>query len=98
MKDYKSVSHPKEFPASVTAVIEIPMNSGIVKYEICSDGFLHVDRFLPVSMNYPCNYGFIPNTLGGDGDPLDILVISRQPIAQTALVKVNSIQSYVQFV
>ena len=54
-------------------IIEISTISGQVKYEY-KDGLLNVDRFLSTSMIYPCNYGFIPNTIGGDGDPVDVLL------------------------
>ena len=78
-------------PDEVNAVIEISANSSPIKYEIDSDGVLVVDRFLTVSMCYPCNYGFIPHTKGGDGDCIDILVISRCPIMPTALISVRPI-------
>jgi len=79
---------PKNDKEEISVIIEISQNSDPVKYELDKDtGFLCVDRFIPVSMNYPCNYGFIPNTLGGDGDPLDVLVISEYPIIPNAMIK-----------
>ncbi|MCE4609881.1 MAG: inorganic diphosphatase, partial [Desulfurococcales archaeon] len=67
-------------PEIVNAIIEIPMNSS-VKYEFDKEKCLvAVDRFLYTSMSYPFNYGFIPGTLEEDGDPVDILVISREPV------------------
>lgn len=59
--------------------VEIPAGSAI-KYEFDSQGRLFVDRFLPGSEVYPANYGGLPGTLAGDGDPLDALVITRQPL------------------
>lgn len=61
--------------------IEIPQGVS-VKYELDKDsGVVFVDRFLYTDIDYPFNYGFIPGTLGGDGDPLDVLVLSRKPVA-----------------
>ena len=54
-------------------------------------GAIFVDRFMQVSMFYPCNYGFIPNTLSGDGDPVDVLVLSNYPIIPSAIVKCRPI-------
>jgi inorganic pyrophosphatase len=77
-----------EIPNEFNVIIEISMGSGPVKYELDKDsGALFVDRFMQVSMSYPCNYGFIPNTLSGDGDPVDVLVISNYPIVPGAVVK-----------
>lgn len=71
-------------------IIEISTTSGQVKYEY-KDGLLHVDRFLSTTMLYPCNYGFIPNTLGGDGDPVDVLLHSSHPIVPGASIKARAI-------
>ncbi len=66
----------KNQPEEVNVVIEIPAGVSPVKYEVDKDsGAVMVDRIVHTAMYYPCNYGFIPNTLGGDGDPLDVLVI-----------------------
>jgi len=60
---------------NIQAVIEIPYQT-CVKYEYDENyEKLRCDRILNTSMLYPGNYGYIPNTLGGDGDPLDILVL-----------------------
>ncbi len=68
-------------PYDLNAIIEIPAWAPPVKYEFDKkSGALHVDRFMPVSMVYPANYGFIPHTLGGDGDPLDVLVLTEFPL------------------
>lgn len=64
----------------VNVFIEIPKD-GNIKYELDKDsGIIMVDRFLYTAMNYPFNYGFVPNTLADDGDPLDILVLCEQTI------------------
>lgn len=61
----------------VTAIIENPVGSSLVKYETDKEGHMVVDRFLQAAMNYPGNYGYIPDTLSEDGDPVDILVIEK---------------------
>ena len=74
-------------PDEVNVVVEVSQNSSPVKYEISEEGALFVDRFLPTSMYYPCNYGFIPCTVAGDGDPVDVLVLTRFPVAPRAVIK-----------
>ena len=74
-------------PDLLNAVIEIPARSGPVKYELQKDsGAVFVDRFMNVAMYYPCNYGFIPQTLSEDGDPLDVLVITPVPVLTGSVV------------
>ncbi len=73
-------------------IIEIPMNDNPVKYEFDKDaGAIMVDRFMQVSMSYPCNYGFIPHTLSEDGDPADVLVLAQYPIIPGAIVRVRPV-------
>jgi len=73
-------------------IIEIPMNDNPVKYEFDKDaGAIVVDRFIPVSMSYPCNYGFIPHTLSNDGDPADVLVISQYPLLPASIITVRPV-------
>ena len=75
-------------PAEFNVIIEIPMNADPIKYEVDEgSGALFVDRFMSTSMHYPCNYGYIPNTLADDGDPVDVLVIT--PFALTPGVVVT---------
>jgi inorganic pyrophosphatase len=75
-------------PEEFNVIIEIPMNADPIKYEVDKDsGALFVDRFLTTPMYYPCNYGYIPNTLADDGDPVDVLVIT--PFALTPGVVVT---------
>ena len=74
------------------AIIEIAMNGGEVKYEYNKEfQILTVDRFIPMTMRYPCNYGFVPNTLAEDGDPLDVLVITPVPIQPGTLMHVRAV-------
>jgi inorganic pyrophosphatase len=73
-------------PEKFTVVIEIPAG-GRMKYELDKEtGFLKLDRVLKTAMVYPANYGFIPRTLGGDGDPLDVLVLMPEPLQPLCLV------------
>jgi len=74
-------------PDIVNVVVEIPMGSS-VKYEFDKEAcMVRVDRFLYTSMVYPFNYGFIPGTLEEDGDPVDVLVISREPVAPGSVIE-----------
>jgi inorganic pyrophosphatase len=78
---------PAEFPA----VIEIPKGSKI-KYELDKDtGLLRVDRVLYSSVIYPANYGFIPQTLGDDHDPIDVLVLMQEPVVPLSILRVRAI-------
>ncbi|WP_121756265.1 inorganic diphosphatase [Helicobacter felis] len=74
-------------PDAINAIIEIPYGSK-VKYEVDKDsGAVVVDRVLYPSMVYPANYGFVPHTLGGDGDPADILVLNDDPLQAGSVIK-----------
>lgn len=87
-----SLSAGEKAPNQINVIIEISANSGPVKYEYDKDTkMLCVDRFLHTSMVYPCNYGFIPKTIAGDGDPVDVLVYSTMPIIAGAYIKVRPI-------
>jgi inorganic pyrophosphatase len=87
-----AVSTGDNIPNNVNVIIEISANSEPVKYEVDKDtGAMFVDRFMPTSMRYPCDYGYIPNTLSKDGDPLDVLVISPIPLIPGAVIKVRPI-------
>lgn len=71
------VSAGQNVPHEINVVIEIPMHSDPVKYEVDKEtGVLMVDRFNAAPMHYPINYGYVPNTLGGDGDPIDVLLVT----------------------
>ncbi len=79
-------------PDEVNVIIEIPMGGEPVKYEVDKDsGALFVDRVLSTSMRYPCNYGYVPNTLCGDGDPADVLVVLSSPLMPGSVVKCRPI-------
>jgi inorganic pyrophosphatase len=90
--DLSKVKVGKNPPEEVNVIIEIPMNSGPIKYEFDKEiGMIKVDRFMNTSMSYPCNYGFIPHTLSGDGDPVDVLVYASDQIQSGALISVKPI-------
>ncbi|EHU1054315.1 inorganic diphosphatase [Campylobacter lari] len=75
-----------EVPNKLNAVIEIPYGSNI-KYELDKEsGTIMVDRVMYSAMFYPANYGFIPNTLADDGDPIDVLVLNEYPIQVGAVI------------
>src|SRR3989344_7491311 len=76
----------KNFPDDINVFIEIPQGSGI-KYELDKDSeIIVVDRFNYTSMSYPFNYGFIPNTMAEDGDPVDVLVLSSYPVSPGTVI------------
>ena len=82
----------KNPPEEVNVVIEIPQGGEPIKYELDKDtGAIFVDRILSTSMRYPCNYGYIPNTLCGDGDPADVLVVMGSPLVPGCVVKCRPI-------
>lgn len=77
----------KNPPEDVNVIIENPMGGDPVKYEIDKEsGAMTVDRFLHTAMRYPGNYGFVPHTLSGDGDPVDVLVVSTVPVMPGAIL------------
>lgn len=85
---YEGIGAGKNLPEEVNVIIEIPANADPVKYEVDKDsGALLVDRFMGTAMHYPANYGFIPDTLCGDGDPLDALVITPFPLAMGSVIR-----------
>jgi inorganic pyrophosphatase len=76
-------------PEIVRMIVEIPKNSGN-KYEYDSDlGVFRLDRALYSPMHYPGDYGFIPGTLGGDGDPLDVLALAEEPSFSGCMIEVR---------
>ena len=78
----------RDVPNDFNVIIEIPMAADPIKYEVDKEtGALFVDRFMMTSMHYPCNYGYIPHTIAGDGDPVDVLVITPFPVAVGAVVR-----------
>ena len=75
-------------PEDINVIVEVPHGGHPVKYELDKEsGTLFVDRFMHTAMHYPCNYGFVPHTLSDDGDPIDVLVVSRIPVVPGAVIR-----------
>jgi inorganic pyrophosphatase len=82
----------KDLPNDFNVVIEIPMNGAPVKYEVDKEsGAIFVDRFMSTAMHYPCNYGYIPQTLSDDGDPVDVLVVTPIPLFPGVVIRCRTI-------
>lgn len=80
----------KNAPEEAILAVEIPAGS-FTKYEINEEGLVYVDRFQSMAVAYPANYGSMPRTLAGDGDPLDALVLTREPLHPGVLIKFRPI-------
>ena len=86
------VSPGKKLPESFNVIIEISMNADPIKYEVDKEsGAIFVDRFMGTAMHYPCNYGYIPKTIAGDGDPVDVLVITPFPVIPGVVVRCRAL-------
>ncbi|HXK37838.1 MAG TPA: inorganic diphosphatase [Candidatus Paceibacterota bacterium] len=82
---------PRGTTQALNAIIEIPMGSR-VKYELDKKtGIIKYDRVLYSPMHYPANYGFVPQTLWDDGDPLDVLVLGAEELVPGCLIEVRPI-------
>ncbi|MFS8978695.1 inorganic diphosphatase [Cupriavidus necator] len=89
---FNLVTPGKDIPNDFNVIIEISAQSDPVKYEADKEtGLLFVDRFIGTGMRYPANYGYIPQTLSGDGDPVDVLVLSPFPILAGAVVRCRAL-------
>src|SRR5947209_6536066 len=90
-RPWHDVTPGERLPAEFTAVIEIPMGSS-VKYELDKGtGLLRVDRILYSAVYYPANYGFIPQTLAEDDDPLDVLVLCQEAVVPLTMIYARAI-------
>ncbi|MEY3954275.1 MAG: Inorganic pyrophosphatase [Pseudomonadota bacterium] len=79
-------------PDEFHVIIEIPMNADPIKYEVDKEtGAIFVDRFMSTAMHYPTNYGYVPKTIAGDGDPVDVLVVTPVPLIPGVVVKCRPI-------
>jgi inorganic pyrophosphatase len=82
----------KDLPNDFNVVIEIPMHAEPIKYEVDKEsGAIFVDRFMSTAMHYPCNYGYIPHTIAGDGDPVDVLVKTQFALPPGVVVRCRPI-------
>ena len=87
-----AISVGKNPPDDVNVIVEVPVGGHPIKYEMDKEaGALVVDRFLYTAMRYPGNYGFIPHTLSGDGDPCDVLVANTRAIVAGACISVRPV-------
>ncbi len=79
-------------PEAFNVIIEIPMNGDPIKYEVDKEsGAIFVDRFMNTAMHYPTNYGYVPKTIAGDGDPVDVLVVTPVPLMPGVVVPCRAI-------
>ena len=82
----------RDLPHDFNVIIEIPMNADPIKYEVDKEtGAIFVDRFMGTAMHYPCNYGYVPQTIAGDGDPVDVLVITPFALIPGVVVRCRAI-------
>lgn len=89
---FNAIQPGHHIPDDINVIIEIPAQSAPVKYEVDKEsGAIFVDRFIATYMQYPCNYGYIPQTLSEDGDPSDVLVVSPHAINSGAVVRCRPI-------
>ena len=89
---FNSVPAGKDIPNEIYVAIEIPANSSPIKYEIDKDSdCVFVDRFMATPMFYPANYGYVPNSLGEDGDPLDVLVVTPYPVVPGSVIRARPV-------
>mgnify|MGYP006192032721 FL=1 len=87
-----NVTPGSKVPEAFNVIIEIPMNADPIKYEVDKEtGAIFVDRFMSTAMHYPTNYGYVPKTLSGDGDPVDVLVITPVPLIPGVVVPCRAI-------
>jgi inorganic pyrophosphatase len=88
----EAVSIGADPPHEINVIVEVPVGGEPIKYEMDKHaGTLVVDRFLYTSMRYPGNYGFVPHTLSGDGDPVDVLIANQRAIVPGAIIAVRPI-------
>lgn len=83
-----NVSPGNSLPDDINVIIEIPRYGDPIKYEVDKEtGAMFVDRFMSTAMHYPCNYGYVPQTLSDDGDPADVLVLAPFPLVTGSVVR-----------
>ena len=82
------VSAGKDVPNDINVIIEISAQGDPIKFEVDKEsGAVFVDRFMGTSMRYPINYGYVPHTVAGDGDPVDVLVVTPFPLAPGVVIR-----------
>ena len=84
---FDQVKAGKDVPNDINVIIEISAQGDPIKFEVDKDsGAVFVDRFMGTSMRYPINYGYVPHTIAGDGDPVDVLVVTPVPLIPGVVV------------
>jgi inorganic pyrophosphatase len=87
-----NVSAGDQLPGEFNVIVEIPMNADPIKYEVDKEsGALFVDRFMMTAMHYPANYGYVPQTIAADDDPVDVLVHTPFPLLPGVVVRCRAI-------
>lgn len=85
---YRKIPPGRNPPDDLNVIVEIPQGDQPVKYELDKEsGAIFVDRFLHTAMFYPGNYGFVPQTLAEDGDPVDVLIVGPASVVPGAVVR-----------
>ena len=85
---FDQVKAGKDVPNDINVIIEISAQGDPIKFEVDKDsGAIFVDRFMGTSMRYPINYGYVPHTVAGDGDPVDVLVVTPFPLAPGVVIR-----------
>jgi len=89
---FERVSAGKDVPNDINVIIEIPAQSDPIKFEVDKDsGAIFVDRFMGTTMRYPLNYGYVPHTVAGDGDPVDVLVVTPFPLQPGVVIRCRTV-------
>lgn len=90
--DISKIAAGTDLPSDINVIIEVPLGGEPIKYEVDKDsGAMFVDRFLYTAMRYPCNYGFVPHTLSGDGDPVDVICLGNRPLFPGSVLRARPI-------
>ena len=85
---FDQVKAGKDVPNDINVIIEISAQGDPIKFEVDKDsGAVFVDRFMGTSMRYPINYGYVPHTIAGDGDPVDVLVVTPFPLMPGVVIR-----------
>ncbi len=89
---FDQVKAGKDVPNDVNVIIEISAQGDPIKFEVDKDsGAVFVDRFMGTSMRYPINYGYVPHTIAGDGDPVDVLVVTPFPLQPGVVIRARPV-------
>jgi inorganic pyrophosphatase len=87
-----NVTAGENVPEEFNVIIEIPMNAEPIKYEVDKEsGALFVDRFMMTAMHYPANYGYVPQSVAEDDDPVDVLVHTPFPLLPGVVVRCRAV-------